>query len=47
LWSIIRNSGYRGYIPSEMLSVQGEDYNPQTRVAEFLKELRKALQETE
>jgi sugar phosphate isomerase/epimerase len=47
LVGIIRKGGYRGYIPIETLSVKGQEYNPRTRVAEFLGELRKALQETE
>jgi sugar phosphate isomerase/epimerase len=44
---IIREGGYRGYIPIETLSVAGEDYNPRARVAELLKELREALRQTE
>jgi sugar phosphate isomerase/epimerase len=44
---LIREGGYRGYIPIETLSVAGEDYDPHTRVAAFLKELREALQQTE
>jgi sugar phosphate isomerase/epimerase len=47
LVSLIRKGGYRGYIPIETLSVRGEEYNPRTRVAAFLGELRKALKETE
>ena len=43
---IIREGGYRGYIPIETLSVPGEAYDPRTRVAEFLKELRDALRQT-
>ena len=44
---LVRESGYRGYLPIETLSVAGEDYDPRTRVAAFLKELRDALKETE
>jgi sugar phosphate isomerase/epimerase len=44
---IIKEGGYRGYIPIETLSVKGEDYNPRTRVAHFLKELREALHQQE
>jgi sugar phosphate isomerase/epimerase len=47
LVGIIRKSGYRGYIPIETLSVAGEEYNPRTRVAAFLEEVRKAMRETE
>jgi sugar phosphate isomerase/epimerase len=47
LVSIIRKGGYRGYIPIETLSVKGQEYNPRTRVAAFLQELRKALRDTE
>jgi sugar phosphate isomerase/epimerase len=47
LVSIIREGGYRGYVPIETLSPTGEDYNPRTRVAEFLKELREALRQAE
>jgi sugar phosphate isomerase/epimerase len=43
---IIREGGYRGYIPIETLSTAGESYDPKIRVAEFLKELREALQQT-
>jgi sugar phosphate isomerase/epimerase len=42
---IIRQGGYRGYIPIETLSVKGAAYDPRTRVAQFLKELREALNE--
>jgi sugar phosphate isomerase/epimerase len=42
---IIREGGYRGYIPIETLSVAGEEYDPRARVAELLKELRAALQQ--
>jgi sugar phosphate isomerase/epimerase len=43
---IARDGGYRGYLPIETLSVAGEAYDPRTRVAHFLKELRDALQLT-
>jgi sugar phosphate isomerase/epimerase len=43
---IIREGGYRGYLPIETLSAVGEAYDPRTRVAAFLKELREALQQT-
>jgi hypothetical protein len=42
---LIREGGYRGYLPIETLSIAGEDYDPRTRVAQFLKELREALQQ--
>jgi sugar phosphate isomerase/epimerase len=44
---IIREGGYRGYIPIETLSVAGEAYDPRARVAAFLRELRDALHQTE
>jgi sugar phosphate isomerase/epimerase len=47
LVGIIRKGGYRGYIPIETLSVAKEEYNPRGRVAQFLKELRVALRQTE
>jgi len=43
LVGIIRKGGYRGYLPIETLSVAGEEYDPRTRVAALLKELREAL----
>jgi sugar phosphate isomerase/epimerase len=42
---IIREGGYRGYVPIKTLSVAGQPYDPHARVAEFLKELRAALRE--
>jgi sugar phosphate isomerase/epimerase len=44
LMGIIKEGGYRGYLPIETLSVSGEEYNPRTRVSAFLKEVRKALE---
>ena len=43
LIGIIRDGGYRGYIPIEMLSVPGEEYDPKVRVAELLQKVRDAL----
>jgi sugar phosphate isomerase/epimerase len=43
LVQLIKNGGYRGYIPIETLSVAGEDYDPRARVARLLQELREAL----
>jgi hypothetical protein len=42
---LIREGGYRGYLPIETLPVAGEPYDPRTRVPHFLKELREALQQ--
>lgn len=42
---LIRNGGYRGYLPIETLATPGEPYDPRARVAELLGELRKALGE--
>ncbi|HEV3203802.1 MAG TPA: sugar phosphate isomerase/epimerase family protein [Gemmataceae bacterium] len=44
LVQLIKEGGYRGYLPIETLSVAGEDYNPQAKVAQLLKDLREALQ---
>ena len=43
---ILWDSDYRGYIPIETLSVPGQVYDPQARVAELLGKLREALAET-
>ena len=40
---IIREAGYRGYIPIETLKHQGQDYDPRTRATELLNDLRNAL----
>jgi sugar phosphate isomerase/epimerase len=40
---IIRQGGYRGYVPIETLSVRGEPYDPRACVTRLLKELREAL----
>ena len=46
---IAREGGYRGYLPIETLSKKSgeEGYDPRTRVAELLKELREAIKQTE
>jgi sugar phosphate isomerase/epimerase len=46
LMTIIRQSGYRGYIPIETLSASGREYNPFDVVPKFLAELREAFDET-
>jgi len=43
LIGIIRDGGYRGYIPIETLSVPGEKYDPKVRVAELLQKVRDVL----
>jgi sugar phosphate isomerase/epimerase len=43
LIKIIRESGYRGYIPIETLSVKGQPYDPFDLVPKFLAELREVL----
>lgn len=43
---IIRESGYRGYLPIETLSVPGQPYDPFTVVPKFLEELCEALRQT-
>lgn len=46
LLKLIRAANYRGYLPIETLSVAGQSYDPQARVAELLAELRVAIRET-
>ena len=46
LLTIIRLSGYRGYLPIETLSAPGKDYNPFEVVPKFLGELRQAVEAT-
>jgi sugar phosphate isomerase/epimerase len=43
---LIRDGGYRGYIPIETLSVAGRDYVPQELVPKFLKEVQDAIAAT-
>ena len=43
LVTIVRETGYRGYLPIETLSIAGRDYNPKELVPQFLAELRTAL----
>ncbi len=45
---IAREGGYRGYLPIETLARRSgeDDYDPRTRAAQLLKELREALQQT-
>ncbi len=42
LFKVIRAAGYRGYLPIETLPVKGRDYDPLTRVPQFLREVREA-----
>jgi sugar phosphate isomerase/epimerase len=42
---IVKESGYRGYLPIETLPVPGEDYDPRARVRQCLQELREAMKE--
>jgi sugar phosphate isomerase/epimerase len=46
LMTIIRKSGYSGYLPIETLSPRGRAYNPREAVPEFLKHVRDALART-
>jgi sugar phosphate isomerase/epimerase len=46
LLTIIRLSGYRGYLPIETLSRRGGDYDPYAVVPKFLGELRAAMEAT-
>lgn len=47
LVTIIRRSGYRGYVPIETLSMGRKDYDPRAEVGKMLVELRAALAATE
>jgi sugar phosphate isomerase/epimerase len=46
LVTIVRKSGYRGFLPIETLSPQGKPYDPWTVVPAFQKQLRDAIQKT-
>ena len=46
LVKIVRQSGYRGYLPIETLSPQGKPYDPFTVVPAFLKDMNAALAAT-
>ena len=46
LVKIVREGGYRGYLPIETLSIPDRPYNPKELVPEFLAELRTALGQT-
>lgn len=46
LMTIVRQSGYRGYLPIETLSSAGREYDPYRVVPPFLAELRQAFEAT-
>jgi len=46
LMTIVRKSGYSGYLPIETLSPRGKPYDPYAVVPEFLKQVRKAMEQT-
>jgi len=46
LVGIIREGGYRGYIPIETLALEGRPYDPSRLVPAFLAELHKAIEQT-
>jgi sugar phosphate isomerase/epimerase len=46
LVTIVRKSGYRGYLPIETLSMRRQDYDPFVEVPRLLVDLRRAIQET-
>jgi sugar phosphate isomerase/epimerase len=46
LITIVRKSGYRGYLPIETLVMRRPDYDPFVEVPRLLAELRRAIQET-
>jgi sugar phosphate isomerase/epimerase len=43
---LIKDSGYRGYLPIETLALEGRPYDPYTLVPAFLAELRAAIAQT-
>ncbi len=47
LVTIIRQSGYRGYVPIETLSMRRKDYDPRVEVSKMLEQLRAAIAATE
>jgi len=46
LMTIVRKSGYSGYLPIETLSPRGKDYDSYTVEPEFLKQVREAIART-
>ncbi len=46
LVTLIRHSGYRGYLPIETLPLERKDYDPFMEVPQFLTELREAIRKT-
>jgi sugar phosphate isomerase/epimerase len=46
LMTIVRKSGYSGYLPIETLSPRGKPYDPYAVIPEFLKLVRAALVQT-
>lgn len=46
LMTIVRKSGYTGYLPIETLSPRGKPYDPLTVVPSFLKQVREAIART-
>ena len=46
LMTIVRKSGYTGYLPIETLSPRGKPYDPLTIVPSFLKQVREAIART-
>jgi sugar phosphate isomerase/epimerase len=46
LMTIVRKSGYSGYLPIETLSPRGKDYDPYAVVPAFLKQVREAIAHT-
>ena len=47
LVKIIREGGYRGYLPIETLKMGRKDYDPFVEVAKVIEDLREAIRETE
>jgi hypothetical protein len=47
LVTIIRRSGYRGYVPIETLASGRREYDPRTAASGMLEQLREAIAATE
>ena len=46
LITLVRESGYRGYLPIETLAMGRKDYDPFVEVETLLTDLRRAISET-
>ncbi len=46
LIALVRDSGYRGYLPIETLPMGRKDYDPYKEVTTLVRDLRRALADT-